>query len=372
MAKAQYVEGVGNVVVDSRGNTSHSTQIRVSILSQGKAPAGASFAVLLDEDMQPRLRRIPAGYAEGPADLQLCARLAQEFLDEDVSARFFLMLGRIEMDLQGLRAEREAAGRASRPLSSITPRIEQLERSRSMLRKWSDAPDKKLPMHVGPSCRASFGFSPQPMGSPGEALRAGGIQAFHCDAALSGVSSLAKAFHGEGRNVIGVSFRDDTTGGGRMGLYDGLTRTDARFAPWVYSAGALPRLIEEGGITDHDLVIVETTVPVVAQIQALLRRMEAMDVNPTVLAIETSAIHLGKASELLAAYERQPTDEFFLDEVERRLSSDTDQPLGAFVEAVEVVAGRCGMNVSDAFELFRRERGHAYGVHLVEHSGPGL
>ncbi|AOG02864.1 hypothetical protein [Bosea sp. RAC05] len=373
MAKSKYVEGLGNVVVETLGNTAHSTKISVSVLNQGKVASAASFVVLLDEDLQPRLRRVQEPYAATPSGLALCASLAQEFLDEEVTARFFLMLGRIEMDLGGLRREKEAVERGATPLASVTSRIEQLERARGMLKKWSDAPSvKTLPRHFGPSCPASLGFSTQAMADPLEVLQADRVISVPNDAALLTVSALAKASHGDGRNVIGFSYRNDPVGGGQMGLYDGLTRTDSRFEPWVYSAGSLSRVLREGGITDRDLAIVETTIPVVDQAHAFLSRLETMGVDPTVIVIEASELRIGKASQLLAAYERRPTEELFLNEVERRLAEAPALTLGDYVSIVDVVAGRYGMDVDEAFETFRRERGDAYSIHPVERSGPGF
>ncbi len=373
MTAPRYVEGLGEVEVASVGNTSHSTQIRVVSKIQGNRPCAVSFAVLLDEDLRPRLQRVADSASDGPGDLATCARLAEEFLHENLSARYFLMLGRIEMDLDDLLRERELAGRGGRPHSSLVPRIEQLERARASLTKWAGKPtEAPFPERFGPSVQAPFGFTLQPLEDPVQALKPGSVTSFANDAVLSAVTTLAVASHGDGRNVVGFSFRNDLTGSGRMALYDGLTRTDSRFTPWVHSAGTLPRLIEEGALTDRDLAIVETTVPVVSQAQSFLRRLEALGANPTVIVIEPSSVHVGKASDLLVAFERKPTLVFFLDEVERRLAEASDLTLGDYISIVDIVAGRCGLDIDEAFEAFRRERGDAYSIHPVERSGPGF
>lgn len=366
MSFKRTLPGIGEVKVESVG----SSVIHVSMRTAENAPRGVAFAVLMDEDMQPRLSRImhPSPAPEG--DLTPFAELARELLDTNVSTRFFLVLDRVETDLGVLRRELEDLGRQNRPTNEIRARIEQLSVAQKNLREWSNNPKTPLPTEFGPSAPAPFGFAVHPptVGAVGRALSTGEVASFPNDPLHTPVT-LAIALAAEaGHPMVPFSLRDDPTGAGRMGVYDGLTSKDPRFGPQIRKPVSIGWMAEQGALDSDDLVVLEATVPVAPNAEAFLTRLlgtkrpPGQEWDPVAVVFDGSTVHVGKASKLLVAFRRRPSEKDLIEEIGRRIEAEGQIDLGRYVEIVETVAGRFGMDAFDAMESFRVARGEDYLV----------
>lgn len=366
MSIKRTLPGIGEVKVESVG----SSVIHVSMRTAGSSPRGVAFTVLLDEDMQPRLNRIvhPSPAPEG--DLAPFAELAQELLDTNVSARFFLILDRIEMDLGGLRRDLEDPSRRNKPTDAIRARVEQLSAAQKSLREWSQNPRAPLPAEFGPSAPAPFGFAIHPLtaGAVARALSTGEVASFPNDPLHSPVTLAIELAAEAGHPMVPFSLRDDPTGAGRMGVYDGLSSKDPRFGPQIRKPVSVGWMVEQGALDPDDLVVLEATVPVAPNAEAFLTRLletkrrPGEDRDPVAVVFDASTVRVGKASKLLAAFRRRPTEEDLIDEIGRRIEAEGQIDLGRYVEIVETVAGRFGMDAHDAMEAFRVARGEDYLV----------
>lgn len=366
MSLKRTLPGIGEVKVESVG----SSMIYVSLRAPDNSPRGLAFAVLLDEDMKPRLTRVPYLTVPPTGDLAYYATLAQELLDTDRAGRFFLMLDRVEMDLGVLRREVEDLDRKSRPTEDLKARIAQLTNARRLLREWSKNPHRPLPTDFGPSSPAPFGFEPQVLtaGAVGRALASGEVASFPNDP-LHGPVTLAIALAAEkGHQMVAFSLRDDPTGNGRHAIYDGLSSKDPRFGPQIRKPVSVGWMVEQGALDPDDLVVLEATVPVAPNAEAFLTRLletkrrPGEDRDPVAVVFDASTVHVGKASKLLVAFRRRPTEKDLIDEIGRRIEAEGQIDLGRYVEIVETVAGRFGMDAHDAMEAFRVARGEDYLV----------
>lgn len=358
MSLKRSLPGIGEALAESVGSAIH-----VSVREQDGATRGMAFAVLLDEDMAPRLSRIqhPRPMPEG--DPTPFVELAKELLDTNVSARFFLVLDRVEMDLRVLRREFEDLERKGGATDQTKARIEQLATAQRALRQWSNEPRRPLPTTFGPSVPAPFGFVVRPplAGTIARALSTGEVSSFPNDPLHSPVTAAIELAAEAGHQMVPFSLRDDPTGAGRHAVYPGLSSKDPRFGPQIRKPASVAWMAEQGALDRDDLVVLEATVPVAANAEAFLARLlERMD--PVTVVFDASTVHVGKASRLHAAFRRRPAESDLIEEIGRRIETEGEIDLGRYVEIVQSVAGRYGMDYFEAMEAFRIARGEDYLV----------
>lgn len=362
MATKHLIDGIGEVTVESVGNA-YCSMVHVHYRDAHGRYRGAGFEVLVDEELNPKLSRTHAGLQvlEPEGNLQTCLDLARDFVASDRSKLFFMTFGRVQTDLSTLKRERSNRESWSRPHEHLTPRIKQLERMHAVLRDWADSSDAPLPVQLGPTAAAPFGFelSPFSAGALNRALGSGEVASFRNDAIHTPVAMVAEFAAEAGHGTVKFSFRNDPYD--RSSAVFRIPNAEPRDF-WAASPMSLDEQITRKKVSDDDLVVLEVTSPVRFRAASFLKNLTTKGLDPVTVVFDASTVHVGKASELLLAFQARPSVDDLLHEVERRLAQEDDIGLDRYVSIIEKVAGLYGMDPGEAFEAFRTQRGDRYLV----------